>query len=318
MKKLDLANLPTRIEKLSFEYNDINVYLKRDDQTGFELSGNKVRKLEYALQEALELGCDTIITCGGIQSNHARATAIAAVKLGLKVHLVLKENETPAQGNYFIDQFIGAKIHLISNEAYQDRHNYMKALKQQIDHTNKAYIIPEGASNGIGNFGYLNCFHEIQKQEAELGVAFDYIVMAYGSGSTYAGLLMGAKALESKTQIVGYNIYNPDIDAYNMVKSLIDDSKVYGDLTEIEEEDVHISPEYVGLGYAKSCQDELDFIKLFARKEGVMLDTVYTGKAMFGLILDIEQGKYPKGSNILFIHTGGQFGNFSKTELFDF
>ena len=318
MKKLDLANLPTRIEKLSFEYNDINVYLKRDDQTGFELSGNKVRKLEYSLQEALDLGCDTVITCGGIQSNHARATAIAAVKLGLQVHLVLKENETPAQGNYFINQFIGAKIHLISNETYQDRHNYMKALKDRIDVTNKAYIIPEGASNGIGNFGYLNGFYEIQKQEEALGISFDYIVMAYGSGSTYAGLLMGAKALESKTQIIGYNIYNPNIDAFKMVKTLIDESKVYTEVPDIEEKDVHVSPEYVGLGYAKSCQDELDFIKNFARKEGVMLDTVYTGKAMFGLILDIEQGKYAKGSNVLFIHTGGQFGNFSKTELFDF
>jgi len=318
MKKVDLANLPTRIEKLSFNYNDISLYIKRDDQTGFELSGNKVRKLEYVLQEAIEQGCDTIITCGGIQSNHARATAIAATKLGMNVHLVLKENEPEQQGNYFMNQMIGATIHHISNDMYQDRHNYMKNLKAELDIRNKAYIIPEGASNGIGNFGYLNCYYEIQKQEDELGVTFDYIVMAYGSGSTYAGLLMGAKALGAETKIVGYNIYNPDVDAYKMIKELVEESKVYRDVPEVLEIDINVSTEYVGLGYAKSNKDELDFISSFARREGVILDTVYTGKAMFGMILDIEQGIYKKGSNILFIHTGGQFGNFSKTELFNF
>lgn len=318
MKKVDLANLPTRIEKLNFNYNDISLYMKRDDQTGFELSGNKVRKLEYVLKEALDQGCDTIITCGGIQSNHARATAIASVKLGLTVHLVLKENEAEEQGNYFMNQMVGATIHHISTEMYEERHLFMQNLKAEIDIRNKAYIIPEGASNGIGNFGYLNCYDEIQKQEEALGVTFDYIVMAYGSGSTYAGLLMGAKAQGSKTKIVGYNIYNPDVDGFKMVKDLIDQTKVYRDIPEISKEDVNISTEYVGLGYAKSQKDELDFISSFARREGIILDTVYTGKAMFGMVLDIERGIYSKGSHILFIHTGGQFGNFSKTDLFNF
>lgn len=318
MKKVELANLPTRIEKLTFNYNDISLYIKRDDQTGFELSGNKVRKLEYVLQEAIDQGCDTIITCGGIQSNHARATAIAATKLGMNVHLVLKENEPEKQGNYFMNQMIGATIHHISTDMYKERHAYMKNLKAELDIRNKAYIIPEGASNGIGNFGYLNCFYEIQKQEDELGIKFDYIVMPFGSGSTYVGLLMGAKALGVDTKIVGYNIYNPDVDAFEMISTLVDASKKYREVPQILISDINISTEYVGLGYAKSSKDELDFIASFARKEGVILDTVYTGKAMFGMILDIEQRIYHKGSNILFIHTGGQFGNFSKTELFNF
>ena len=317
MEKFNLANLPTRIEKLKFRYNGISIYIKRDDQTGFELSGNKVRKLEYALKEAVDKGCNTVITCGGIQSNHARATAIAAVKLGLEVHLVLKKNETPSQGNFFISELIGAQIHLISEEDYNSRHQIMADLKTELDKKGKStYLIPEGASNGIGNFGYENCFYEIEAQEKELGVEFDYIVSAFGSGSTYTGLLMGIKNSERETINVGYNIYNPNVDAYEMINKLMKESEPYKKLPDISDEDVAISTGYVGLGYAKSTQDEIDFIKKFAREEGVLLDSVYTGKAMYGLINDIKQDKYKENATILFIHTGGFFGNFSKIDLF--
>lgn len=317
MKKIDLANLPTRIEKLNVSYNDIDVYIKRDDQTGFELSGNKVRKLEYALYEAKAQNCDTIITCGGIQSNHCRATAIASVKLGLEVHLLLKENEVPQQGNYFLNEMIGAHIHLISLEDYNNRHVLMDELRDDLSKEGKSvYLIPEGASNGIGNFGYESCFYEIEAQEKEMNLKFDYIVSAFGSGSTYTGLLMGIKNRKRETVNVGYNIYNPDVDAFKMIEQLMDESKVYGEMPPITPEDVVISTEFVGLGYAKSTDEEISFIKTFARKEGVILDSVYTGKAMYGLMQDIYAGKYKAGSNILFIHTGGAFGNFSKTDLF--
>lgn len=317
MDKINLANLPTRIEKLKFTHNDIKVYIKRDDQTGFELSGNKVRKLEYALKEALDKGHDTIITCGGIQSNHARATAIACVKLGLEVHLLLKKNEDPSQGNFFLNQMVGAKIHLIEEEAYKNRHEIMNDLKASLDAKgHNTYLIPEGASNGIGNFGYMACYDEILKQSNDMNITFDYIVSAFGSGSTYAGLLMGIKAAASKAINIGYNIYNPSVDAFKMVSNLVGDSKVYGDSTRVIGSDVNIITDYVGLGYAKSRQEEIDFIKEFAKTEGIVLDSVYTGKAMYGLICDIKSGKYNSGTNILFIHTGGLFGNFSKTDLF--
>jgi len=317
MRKIDLANLPTRIEKLRFTYNDIDVYIKRDDQTGFELSGNKVRKLEYSYKEAIDQKSDTVITCGGIQSNHCRATAIAGVKLGFEVHLVLKKNEVPSQGNYFLDEMIGANIHLISEDDYKNRHAIMNELKETLEKENKTvYLIPEGASNGIGNIGYETCFYEIEDQEKALGIEFDYLVSAYGSGSTYAGLLMGIKNNNRETLNIGYNIYNPNVDTYKMVADLMNQTKVYKAIPEIEEDDVNISPDYVGLGYAKSTEEEIDFIKTFARKEGILLDSVYTGKAMYGLMQDIYAGKYKAGSNILFIHTGGVFGNFSKIDLF--
>lgn len=314
MEKLNLANLPTRIEKLKFTQNDIEVYIKRDDQTGYELSGNKVRKLEYSLKEALEQESTAIITCGGIQSNHARATAIASVKLGLEVHLVLKDNEKHQQGNYFMNQMIGANIHIITVEAYKNRHQIMNELKEKLDaQGKKAYIIPEGASNGIGNLGYMHCYEEIKIQ----GYTFDYIAAAYGSGSTHTGLLLGKKFHNDSTKIIGYNIYNPDVDSFKMVSNLAMESETYISVPPLSKEDVIVYTDYVGRGYALSTTEEIEFIKNFAREEGVLLDTVYTGKAMYGLISDIKKGLYPKGSKILFIHTGGFFGNFSKIELFN-
>lgn len=314
MEKLNLANLPTRIEKLKYTYNGIEVYIKRDDQTGFELSGNKVRKLEYSLKEALDMGCDTVITCGGIQSNHARATAIASVKLGLEVHLVLKDNEAHQQGNYFLSKMIGAKIKVISLDDYNERHRIMQELKEELEAKGKkVYLIPEGASNGIGNLGYMHCYEEIKVQ----GHDFDYITAAFGSGSTHTGLLLGAKYHTDQTKIVGYNIYNPNVDSFKMISDLAKESEVYISPIQISEEDIFIRTEYVGNGYALSRDEEIEFIQTFAKEEGVLLDTVYTGKAMYGLITDIKNGYYPANSKILFIHTGGVFGNFSKTNLFN-
>ncbi len=314
MNKLNLANKHTRIEKVG-RYKNRNIYIKRDDQTGFELSGNKIRKLEYSLKEALDLKKDTIITCGGIQSNHARCAAIASVKLGLEVHLVLKDNEAHQQGNYFLDELIGAKIHIISIEEYANRQVIMENLKKELEKEGKSvYIIPEGASNGIGNFGYMNCFYEIEEQEKELGLRFDYIVSTFGSGSTYTGLLIGSKKRKREIKHIGYNIYNKEADTKKMVKHLVEMSKQYEKMPLIEDRDIHVNADYVGLGYAKSTKKEMDFIIDFARKYAIILDTVYTGKAMYGLFHDIE--KYKEDSNILFIHTGGVFGNFSKTELF--
>jgi D-cysteine desulfhydrase len=314
-----MANLPTRIEKLKEDYYGVKIYIKRDDQTGYELSGNKIRKLDYTLYDAVSRGCDTVITCGGIQSNHARATAIAAKKLGLDVQLVLKSNEDDNySGNYFLDELVGADIHKISFEKYKNnRSEIMENIKNDlVKQGKKAYIIPEGASDGLGNLGYVDAYHEIVKQEEKLGFKFDYIVAAMGSGSTHAGLYIGSKLYNSDTEIIGYNIYNPDVDGIKMIYDLVMESKNYITLPEINKYDIFISADYVGRGYALSTSVELDFIKSFARSEGVLLDTVYTGKAMYGLVEDIKKGKYKKGSKVLFVHTGGVFGNFSKLDLF--
>ncbi len=316
MNKLNLSNLPTRLEKICTYDKNITLYIKRDDQTGFELSGNKIRKLDYVLKEAIELGCDTIITCGGVQSNHCRATAIAARKLGLKVHLVLKSEENDHEsGNYFLDEWVGAVIHKISFEDYKDKRNQiMEDLKKNLGH--HVYIIPEGASNGLGNLGYMQCYTEIIEEEKNLGVHFDYIVAAMGSGSTHAGLLMGVKANNSQSKVIGYNIYKKDVDAPQMIVNLIEESHKYLSFDSLSKEEVFISTDYVGRGYALNTKEELDFIWNYGKTHGILLDCVYTGKAMYGLDCDIKRGLYKENSNILFIHTGGVFGNFSKVDLF--
>ena len=201
-KKLKLGNFPTRIERLEKFSTMVkgHVYIKRDDQTGTEFSGNKIRKLEYSINEAISNDCDTLITCGGIQSNHARATAAAGIKLGLKSVLVLRSDEKPElEGNYLIDKIMGADVRIISSEDYRERRQEImeNILKELEAKGRKGYIIPEGASNGIGTFGYLACFKEILKQEKEHGIIFDTIVTAVGSGGTFAGLYLGNKLTDS-------------------------------------------------------------------------------------------------------------------------
>ena len=193
MKRFNIANLPTKIEKLERLSNELksNIYIKRDDQTGSEFSGNKVRKLEYLITDAISKGCNLLITCGGIQSNHCRATVSVATKLGMKSAVLLRISEEPeVTGNYFLDKLMGADVKFCSKEEYStSRGEIMNKMAEDYSAKGyKPYVIPEGASNAIGTLGYYNCMLEILKQEEELGIKFDTIVVATGSGGTYAGL----------------------------------------------------------------------------------------------------------------------------------
>ena len=324
-KKLRLGNFPTRIERLE-KFSTIvkeHVYIKRDDQTGTEFSGNKIRKLEYSINEAINNDCDTLITCGGIQSNHARATAAAGIKLGLKSVLVLRSDEKPElEGNYLIDKIMGADIRIISSEDYRERRQEImeNILKELEAKGRKGYIIPEGASNGIGTFGYLACFNEILEQEKEHGIVFDTIVTAIGSGGTFAGLYLGNKLTNSGKKIVGINVCDTAEYFKERVSEILKEVKTYIPDTEFEisKDDMCIIDGYVGDGYAVSRTEELDFICDFAEAEGIVLDPVYTGKAMRGLYTEIKKGTFKDSKNILFIHTGGLFGLFSKRDQFGF
>ncbi|MCP4181509.1 MAG: D-cysteine desulfhydrase family protein [bacterium] len=321
--KIELANLPTKIEKLerfSKQFDGLNIYVKRDDQTGSEVSGNKIRKLEYTVKEAIEQGCDSLITCGGIQSNHARATAAVAAKLGLKSYLVLRSSETETlDGNYFLDGLLGAQIKLITHDEYKNtRQEIMETIKFELSKRNsKAYIIPEGASNGIGNFGYFNAYEEIINQEKELGIVFDAIVVAVGSGGTYAGLFYADKYHNMNKNIYGVSVCD-DADYFKAkISSILEESFKYtGEKVLYTPDDIKIIDGYKGKGYAISRPEELKFIKKLAGQEGVILDPVYTGKAMYGLAHEILNGNLKNCKNILFIHTGGLFGLFPKRELF--
>ncbi len=324
-KKLRLGNFPTRIERLE-KFSTIvkeHVYIKRDDQTGTEFSGNKIRKLEYSINEAVNNDCDTLITCGGIQSNHARATAAAGIKLGLKSVLVLRSDEKPElEGNYLIDKIMGADVRIISSEDYRERRQEImeNILKELEAKGRKGYIIPEGASNGVGTFGYLACFKEILEQEKEHGIVFDTIVTAVGSGGTFAGLYLGNKLTNSGKKIVGINVCDTAEYFKERVSEILEEVKTYIPDTEFEisKDDMCIIDGYVGDGYAVSRTEELDFICDFAEAEGIVLDPVYTGKAMRGLYTEIKKGTFKDSKNILFIHTGGLFGLFSKRNQFGF
>lgn len=324
-ENIKLANLPTKIEKLERLTKLLggpSIYIKRDDQTGTEVSGNKVRKLEFSVKEAIDWGCNMLITCGGIQSNHARATAAVAVKLGMKSCIVLRGNEESAlDGNYFLDKLLGAEVRLISSEDYKkSRFEIMEAIKDEyIKKGFKPYIIPEGASNGIGCFGYFKAMEEIIQQEKEMGIHFDMIVSAVGSGGTYAGQLLGNKLKNYGTDICGINVCDDKEYFKNRIYDIVQESLEYLDYKlSFSKEEIHIIDGYVGRGYALSRPEELEFIYDLAKLEGVILDPVYTGKAMYGLVEEIKKGSLKDYKNILFIHTGGLFGLFPQRDLFGF
>lgn len=313
-KSISIANLPTKIEKLerlSKELNK-NIYIKRDDQTGTEISGNKIRKLEFAVKEALDNGCDYLITCGGIQSNHARATAAVAAKLGMGSYLVLRGNQdSDVEGNYFLDKILGANIKFVTPEEYREnRMNIMENIKEELaKEGHKAYILPEGASNGIGSFGYYRAMEEILEQEKELSLKFDAIVVTVGSGGTYAGLYYANHIKNNDSTIYGINICDDDEHFKTIVQGLFKDMDKYsGETTNINRDDIDIIHGYPGEGYAISRPEEIEFIHKFAKLEGIILDPVYTGKAMYGFVEEVKKGKFDKHKNILFIHTGGIFG----------
>ncbi|MGO1470572.1 MAG: D-cysteine desulfhydrase family protein [Tissierella sp.] len=306
-----IANLPTPIERLNnlSDKYAMGIYLKRDDFTGSEVSGNKVRKLEFSIGHALEKGCDTIITAGAIQSNHCRATAALCAKLGLNCELIIKgERPDDFEGNIFLSKMLGANIHYIASDGPVDEK--MEKVKKEIElKDKKGYIIPIGASNAVGSLGYAENMKEIIKQEKELGLEFDAIVVTVGSGGTYAGLWYANRKLEKEKDIVGFSVSDSTEEFTLDVKDiLIDMYKRDGIKEKIDENRIIIKDEYIGDGYALSREEEIRFICDIAKSEGLVFDPVYTGKAFRGMISEIENGNFNEYKNILFIHTGGLLG----------
>ncbi len=305
MDKLHIANLRTpiqRLEKLSRELGK-NIFIKRDDFTGTEISGNKVRKLEYAIQYELDQGYNTVITTGAIQSNHARSTDAVCAMVNLECHLVLRGEVKEFEGNLFLGQMLGAHVDIIPPGA--SRENKMAILKQTLEKQGKkVFLIPVGASDALGSYGYMNCYREIAEQEREMDIHFDSINLAIGSGGTYAGLWYANEQADAGKQITGYAVDSTAEAFKTDVMQIVQDI----DNKEHHFDSIAINDSYVGLGYGLATDEELDFYIRFAQQEGIILDPVYTGKAFKGLMTEVKQGNYHDQENILFIHTGGLYG----------
>ena len=321
-KSLNLAMKPTPLEKLRdipLIPPDYEVYIKRDDLTGFGLSGNKVRKLEFLAYDALKKKADTLLTCGGFQSNHARATALVAAQLGLKSALVLFGDEPPRnEGNLFIDKLCRAEIKFIPSSEYENVEKIMECLSLELrSKGRKPYIIPEGGSNPLGVWGYIKTAFEMKKQIDKLKIKIAKIVTALSSAGTYCGLFLGAKLCGWKTEVSGINVRFlpsfPEERIFTLLKKTI---ARYRLKVRFEENEVKVVEGYVGEGYALNKKDELEFIKTYVAQTGILLDPVYTGKTMFGIVDMLKKGEFSRKEKILFLHTGGGFGLFPVKEKF--
>ncbi len=310
-EKLNLGRFPTPIErtKCAEEY-DVELFIKRDDLDEFIGSGNKARKLEYLLYDAQRLSCDTVLSAGGMQSNHCRATAYFSKRLGMDVELFLF-GEQEVQGNLLIDKLLGARIHPISHEEYENVMQMMNDRKKELESTGrKVYVIPPGGSNAIGFLGYASAVREISNWE-EKHTNFDYVISATGTGGTIAGLEIGKSMYDEKFKVVGINVTKRSSSDFN--KKISEELQKFNLRYEAHIKEIFptIVDGYVGEDYAIPSSKDFDTIRELALKDQIVLDPVYTAKAFKGMLSMIDKGEIKHGSQILFIHTGGTFGLFA-------
>ncbi len=324
--RLHLAQLPTPLvplDRLSSETGGSRIWLKRDDLTGSSLSGNKVRKLEFTFAQALAENCDTLITCGGLQSNHCRATAIIGARLGLKVHLFLRGvPKGLPDGNLFLDHLVGAEFSFYPREEYYARHGeiFSELVEHYIKLGRRPFVIPAGASDEIGLWGYVAACEELKTESNALGFSADFIVCANGSGGTLAGLVAGNICHNIGATVWGINV--ADDDAQHFKAKIRHDLRTwkarYGSDLDVDTPAINVIDGYLGPCYGKAEPAVFDTIRHVARTEGIILDPVYTGKAFHGMLKEIENGRLSRASNIIFVHTGGIFGLFAQRDEFDF
>jgi D-cysteine desulfhydrase len=285
--------------------------MKRDDLLGLAAGGNKTRKLEFLVADALAKGADTLITCGAVQSNHARLTLAAAVVEGMKCRLVLEERvpqsyKPEATGNNFLFRLLGVEEITVApggSDLIGIMHGIAEKLAQQ---GRKAYVIPTGGSNPIGATGYVACAEEILTQSFAQGIRIDRVVCASGSAGTHAGLVVGFWGTSSGLPVVGVNVSRKKHEQEEKVYDLAVRTAAHvGAAGTLPREAVICVDEYVGPGYSLPTPSMVEAVQMLARTEAILLDPVYTGKAMAGLIDLIRNGTFRKGEHVLFVHTGG-------------
>jgi D-cysteine desulfhydrase len=318
--RVSLGVFPTRIAPLrvSLRQNGAPVWIKRDDETGSDLSGNKVRKLEFLLAEATERRCDVVVTCGGIQSNHCRATAVAARRLGLDSVLFLRGGAPAgADGNVLIDLLVGARPVFITPEEYARRGEIMAEEARRLEgEGRRPYVIPEGGSNALGAWGYVSMLQELAEQG--FGERIRHLFCATGSAGTLAGLHLGARMLGLPLTPWGVAVCDNEAYFRGRVMEIAGDFRErFGVAVELRPEDVRVVEGYRGPGYALTYPRLLDLIRRMAAEEGLLLDPVYTGKAFLAMMDRLTDGTIPSQDEVAFMHTGGIFSLFAyRDELF--
>jgi L-cysteate sulfo-lyase len=324
--RIHLAHLPTPLEpleRLSRHLNGPRLWIKRDDCTGLSTGGNKTRKLEFLIGEALALGADTVITQGATQSNHARQTAAAAAKIGLECHILLEDRtgyssaDYTLNGNVLLDRLHGANISKRPKDA--DMNAEMETLAASLRaQGRKPYVIPGGGSSPVGALGYVNCALELVHQANERRLKIGHVVLATGSAGTQAGFVTGLAALNARIPVLGISVRAPKDKQEANVFALAERTAVYlGAHGVVRREQIVANSDYVGAGYGLPTDGMREAVKLVARFEGILLDPVYTGKGFAGLIDHMRRGFFEKDSDVVFLHTGGSAGLFGYADAFD-
>lgn len=319
--RAELARLPTPIEllpRLTAHLGGPRLYVKRDDLTGLGLGGNKLRKLEFLLGEALARGADTVLTVGALQSNHARQTAAACARLGLECELILRRSSHAGDaylnnGNILLDRLFGARLHVL--QAHENREERMAARAEALRATGRQpYCIPVGGSCGLGNFGYAVCAEEILNQASAAGLQFEAVVTATGSGGTQGGLVAGMRLLGGPP-VIGIAVEGTRAEQQTLTAHQATDTlRLLGHGEADMAAEVTVMDEFVGPGYARPTDSMREALALAARFEGLVLDPVYTGKAFAGFIALARSGRFKQDQSLLFLHTGGVPGLFAYPE----
>jgi D-cysteine desulfhydrase len=305
----DYAIAPTPIQRLDRLQATLGlstrIWVKRDDLTGSHLSGNKIRKLEFLVADAQAQGATTLITCGGVQSNHARATALLAAQAGMQCHLLLRGDEPDSvDGNLLLDRLAGAQISYYPSHSFEA--NIASYFSHWCEHYQmqgaKAYAIPTGGSNGTGIWGYLACAEEMSGQLATLNCTPEHIVCATGSGGTQAGLTLGVALMGMRARVTGVAVCDDaawferkvrqDWQQWHQQYAALAAQNCSAAGVELDQLSVHTLDQYIGPGYARAGQEIFEIIKLLASTEGIILDPVYTGKAFFGMLQELRQGAW--------------------------
>lgn len=323
--RVHITHGPTPLEfmpRLTEALGGPNLYIKRDDCTGLGSGGNKTRKLEFLMADAVQHGADTIITQGATQSNHARQTVAIAVKMGMKCEILLEDrtgskvDNYKKSGNVFLDHLFGARVQEVPGGT--DMNAAMATLADELRAKGqKPYIIPGGGSNPIGALGYVTCALEMVNQFNTQDLRVDCVVHATGSAGTQAGLVVGLEGTRSQIPVLGIGVRAAkEAQESNVYNLAVKTAELLGVAGSIKRESVMANCDYVGGGYGVPTPGMIEAVTLVARLEGILLDPVYSGKGMAGLIDLCRKGHFKKGENVVFLHTGGAVALYGYMDAF--